>query len=160
MILLIPIFLFFCVVKKNFNPIFKSTISSIIFCVIFFLFLVITNIDFNLFLKQYILYPSSFGSARYDGFYLNLNTFFNNYKFILIVYIGVALLNYKFSYKNKNFFRSENFFSFLILSSLVFSFIFHQVFTKNQIYIYFLVPLLCVFYILILTILNSNLKRI
>ena len=143
MILIIPIFLSFCIIRKNFNPIFKSIISSIIFCLIFLLFLTLANIDLNLFLKQYIFYPRSFGSARYDDFYLNLNTFFNNYKFILIVYLGIIIVNYKLFLKDKKFLKSGSFFYFLIISSLVFSLIFHQVFTKNQIYIYFLIPLLC-----------------
>ena len=68
-----------------------------------------------------------------------MNSFFNLYKFLIIPLILVSIL------KVKNFSNSkdkDNLVSFFILISYVVCIIFHQIMTKNQIYIYFSIPIL------------------
>ena len=117
----------------------KHLILNISFIIFLFLSLLFYfNIDLTDFYIQYIDYPRSIGSTRFLNFELTLNDFFNNYKFIIIPVVLIFIFKFK-----KNFNSSkEEIYSFLILCCFVLSSIFHQIMTKNQIYIYFLIPIL------------------
>ena len=62
--------------------------------------------------------------------------FINKFKFIIIPFLILIFINFK----QKKVLESK--ISFLIFSSFILVIIFHQLMTKNQTYIYFLVPLL------------------
>ena len=131
-IILIYYFLF----KKDYKKIIISLISITILITLFYFFLKFCKIDFDSFYIQYIDYPRSIGSERLTNFNLTFESFFNKYKFIIIPFFILIFIHLK---KGKNI---EKKISFLILSSFVIILIFHQLMTKNQIYIYFLIPLL------------------
>ena len=111
-------------------------INLLIFCT----FLIIEKIDFNLFLVQYFLFPKSIGLERINDFNFTLNGSIFHFKFI---YLGSVPLIYFTLYgiiKNKSFLRSEKFFNNIIILFFSFCLIFHQLITKNQTFIFFLIP--------------------
>ena len=111
-------------------------INLLIFCT----FLIIEKIDFNLFLVQYFLFPKSIGLERINDFNFTLNGSIFHFKFI---YLGSIPLIYFTLYgiiKNKYFLRSEKFFNNIIILFFSFCLIFHQLVTKNQTFIFFLIP--------------------
>ena len=99
------------------------------------------NINLKDFFVQYFQYPRSIGSARLENLDLSLESFFNKYKFLLVPILLIIFIKFK-QYKNK-FSRldvTDNY-SFLILATYLVCLIFHQILTKNQIFIYFLIPI-------------------
>ena len=100
---------FYCSIKKNFKPIFLSFFSGFTILLIFFLFLEIFEIKFQDFLEQYILYPQSIGIGRLESLELNFISLFNSYKFIILPFIIILILNIKIFLK-KNFFKEDKFF--------------------------------------------------
>jgi hypothetical protein len=70
--------------------------------------------------------------------------------------IILLITNIIYGYKKKNFFKSDIFFIFLLIFFYTLTLLFHQILTKNQIFIFFLSPLLFAF----LNILLKNKKKI
>ena len=125
---------------------FYKQINIIIFSIIFFLiftifFLKFLNIDFGLFYTQYIDYPRNIGSGRIEAWNISAESFFNKYKFILIPVLILLVIKLKKIFVGKIKIFSNEIIIFLLFLSLVGTLIFHQLLTKNQIYIYFLIPL-------------------
>lgn len=130
--ILIPYFFY----KKNYNRIFSITIAIFTFLVLIYFLLQFLNIDQRFFYIQYFDYPKSIGSIRLDNLEVNFVSFVNKFKFIIIPFLILIFINFKQKKK------LESKISFLIFSSFILVIIFHQLMTKNQTYIYFLVPLL------------------
>ena len=68
-----------------------------------------------------------------------------NFKFIYISLLPLAYINIKNLFSEKKYFKSKDFFYFIILILLTFSLIFHQLLTRNQTFIFFLIPILIAF---------------
>ncbi len=131
----------YLIVNKYFKPIIIVSLSASLFLCLTLLILKITNINFNLFSIQYLEYPRSIGSGRFNDFNISVETTFNNYKFILMPSFILLYIKIKRLLNNKINFYSIEFTNFLILFFFSLCLIFHQLLTKNQIYIYFLIPL-------------------
>jgi len=117
-------------------------ISIIFFSIIFHMILLIfvlkiNKIEFGNFYIQYLDYPQSIGSSRLNNFEFAINSFFNKYKFIIIPLFLLIFLKLK---KSKIF--SEESIGHLIFVIFTIILIFHQLMTKNQIFIYFLIPII------------------
>ena len=140
--ILFLIFLLILVDKKNIikilSPLIIGTFGSLIFLIIFFYF---TGIDISNFIDQYILYSKTIGDYRFSTFTFNTIEAFINYKFINFFNVFLAIILINLFFKEKKNINGI----FTILTSLVLSFvlIFHQYYTFNQIYIFFLIPFLC-----------------
>ena len=109
-------------------------------CLLVFIGL-ISGITINSFTEQYLLYPPSIASNRFQQFNVSIIGLLSNFKFILI---SLILFLY-FSIKNTNFnktLRNKKFYFISLFLLLTLSLIFHQVLTKNQIFIFFLIPIL------------------
>ena len=111
------------------------------------LFGFINGISFKDFLEQYIFYPQSIAKSRFENLNIYLFGIIGNFKFIFISLLILIFVKAENSIKknkkklNKLFKNKDNFILLIILvSTLVF--IFHQVFTRNQIFIFFLIPLI------------------
>ena len=129
--------------KKNNIKIFSLLlISSLIFIFLLILVLNLNGIPINSFVQQYILYPLSIGQSRVGSYEINLENFFLKYKLIHIFLIPYFLINILKIFRIKNYYKNFNFFQFLIIFLSVISLIFHQLLTKNQNFIFFLIPLL------------------
>lgn len=152
--LLILIFTFFIFLKRKiFSNILYFFTSSLISIFLFYLYFQLTDVQFQSFLEQYILFPLTIGSDRISnaegafvslGSKLNLKSIFLDFKFIhlllgVILYvIFIKLRNYK-STNDKIF---KNLILILIASYI---FIFNQLVTANQIYIFSLIPIIAGF---------------
>ena len=135
------IILFILIKKKNFY-IFKIISISFIASTIFFLFLLTyLNIDISLFYTQYLDYPRTIGFERYDKFSKSFEIFYNQYKFLFLPIIIIIILKLKKIQNKKINFASEEIINFLIIFVFGMSLLFHQIMTRNQIFIYFLIPI-------------------
>ena len=129
--------------KKNFlNSIKFYILGGLTPIIIIYLFFVINEIPLKNFIVQYLLYPISIGESRVSNFNINFNNLINQFKFIYISLIPILTTIFILSKKSK---KSSNIkkvvfnLSFIILSALIF--IYSQLITKNQILIFFLIPL-------------------
>jgi hypothetical protein len=137
--IVVILFYFFINKKLKFLNIF---FLSLLFYIFLFIFLLkIINLDFNSFYIQYIAYPLSIGSGRLHTFDVSLESLFNDFKFILFPLLFLIFFKIKAFVKERKIFFSNNSINFLIFLNLCASLILHQLLTKNQIYIYFLIPL-------------------
>ena len=119
-------------------------LSSISFIFFTFLFGLINNISFLNFLNQYILFPTTIADNRYSEIEYSIKNLILNFDFVYVFLIPIVILCLKNIYKKK-FLRSNNFFYYLIIFGLSFSLMFHQINTKNQLFILFLIPILSSF---------------
>lgn len=157
LLILFSIF-YFIFFKKLFNFFCFIFGASISFLVIVFFFY-FNNIKFIDFFYQYILFPISIAADRIEGnqgaFTKLSHTFsfhilISKLKFIqlfIVSLLTILYLNYSKKIK-KNLIPEEKIsIIFLIFSSL--SFIFHQLITANQIFIFCLIPILASYFNLI-----------
>ena len=144
LIFYILILSFYIFLNKKFyliNTLILSS-SSFIFFVILFGF--INNISFLSFLNQYILFPTTIADNRYGEIKYSITNLILNFDFIYIFLFPIIILYLKNIYKKK-FLGNNNFFYHLIIFGLCFSLMFHQINTKNQLFILFLIPILASF---------------
>ncbi len=119
-------------------------VSSIILIFLFLIFLQINKIDFKDFITQYFYYPGVIGEERYISIKYDFKNTFLNFKFI---YISLFFLFF-FTFKNlkngkmKDYYKYLNFKILLICALTFLTLAHHIIFTKNQIFIFFLIPLI------------------
>jgi len=144
---------------KNLKIFSVLLISTSIFFLLFFSLFYFYEISFQNFLDQYINYPREIGRDRF----LTLNYDFKNvildFKFIHIIFLLLLVLNISKFFNNKKFYKKVDFKVFLILLLLLLSLIQHQILTKNQIFIFFLIPLFSAFTHIELNDLNYTYKK-
>jgi len=154
-LLLIIIIFYNFISKKNIKN-FKFFIfgcSAILF--LFIAFLLITKTPVRDFIFQYILFPLTIGSGRIlddsSAFtslsdQLNINRLIDDFKFIHVFSLLLIIITLKNILNKSN--KSENYLiplNILILIS-IFIFIFHQLITANQIFIFGLIPVIAGFF--------------
>ena len=140
-IIILSFHLIFQTKKKIFkilSIIFISSFSSIIF---FFLFLNLNNIEFQNFLIQYIYYPRSLGGERFYNLNYDFKNLFLDFKFIYLSLILLTCLIINNLINQKNYYKKINFKTYLIFLFLFLVLIQHISMTKNQIFIFFLIPI-------------------
>ena len=153
---LVIITIFYSIIKKEFSPIKYSFLGSVIFIVIVVLIGATQGISLNAFLIQYIIYPQSIANERLNNLNFSFSGFITHYKFIFLALLPLVYLNIKNLINNKNYIKVKNFYIFLAILFYTFGLIFHQILTKNQIFIYFLCPLLFAFLKIYL---NNNIDK-
>jgi len=121
---------------------FSSFFVTIVLLLIFFK---TQSISIYSFLEQYIYYPQTIASDRFDIFNLTFNGIVGQFKFVYIAIAPLFFINLKKFIWGKNYLKNNNSYHFLILFLLTFSLIFHQLLTRNQIFIFFLIPILFAF---------------
>ena len=140
-IMLMSVFHFTHQSKKDFiKIIFILTMSSIILIVLLILFFYLKNIDIKFFITQYIYYPTTIGEERFKIINHDLKNSFLNFKFIYLALFFLSYFSYKNLKENGSFYKDID---FKILLICIFSFIAfaqHIILTKNQIFIFFLIP--------------------
>jgi len=144
---------------KNFKILLTLTISTIIFFIILALFFYINGISIQNFIEQYINYPREIGQNRYLKLNYNFKNVIMDFKFIYLVFILLLIININKLFKYKEFYKKINFKLFLISFLLLASLIQHQILTKNQIFIFFLIPLFSAFVHIELLDLNNKYKK-
>jgi len=166
-LILIPILLIFAFLSKQvpaayvaisiiiillFQFIKTKEISNLLyFSISFFSFSLITlligkflGIKFYYFLDQYIFYPQTIGSTRFENLSLSFDIL-ERFIFIIISILPLALINLRNFFKKKDKEKNNQFYIFLIMFFYTISLILHQLLTKNQIFIFFLIPILLAF---------------
>ena len=102
------------------------------------------NITLSSFLDQLIFYPQTIGLSRYSNISLSLSIA-EKFIFILISVLLLFYINIKNIFTIKNYRKNNEFFFFLVLFSFLISLVLHQLLTKNQIFIFFLIPIFTAF---------------
>ena len=130
----------------------------------FFIFLILIfsksqGITLSSFLDQYIFYPQTVGAERFKNLNLTYQNVIENFILIYLAIIPLFYENLKRIFSNKNYIKHNNFYIFLVLLLLTFSLILHQLLTKNQVFIFFLVPILTAFSQISLTYSKLKFKR-
>ncbi len=147
-IIIILIFSILFFLKEKNNKFLKKFIFSSVGVVLFFLFfLLITKTPIDSFIYQYILFPLTIGEGRLasEGSayvslidQLNLKRIFFDFKFIQFLLVPLILL--LIVNLRKKLIKLINFNLIIILSTILF--IFNQLLTANQIFIFSLIPVL------------------
>ena len=148
-IILIIFFLSIIHFVKHFD--FKNVqffvLGAFLSILIFILFLFFTKTPFINFLYQYILFPLTIGEGRFSSNemaylglidQLNIKRILGDFKFLHVFLVPLIFVAIRYRKKNKGYLNSFNL--IIILSS--FAFIFNQLLTANQIYIFSMIPLL------------------
>ncbi len=151
------ILIFYSILNKEFNWIKYSFFSSILFILTLLLVGKIQGINFNFFMDQYIFYPRTLGAERYQDIEISFKNIFLNFKFIYVFLLPFLFVNLWKIFYEKNYLRKKSFLYFLILFSLTLSLVLHQLLTKNQIFIFFLIPILAAFFHI--TLINYGFKK-
>ena len=114
---------------------------------LFFIFLLLTETPILNFVYQYILFPISIGEARISSEetayislldQINLKRLFGEFKFIHFFLLPLTFLTLKYFRQNN---KTLNMLNFLTIFSVI-AFLFNQLITANQIYIFSLIPIL------------------
>ena len=155
----ILILIYFSVLKKNYYWIKYSVFGSILFILLLLIVGKFQGISLSSFLEQYIFFPKTIGEQRVDEFNFTLRGIIGHYKFIYIAFIPLFYINIKKIFSIKNYFKEKDFFYFLCLFLFTFSLIFHQLLTKNQTFIFFLIPILTAFSHISLRVYKLNLTN-
>ena len=149
--------------KRNYRNLSYFLIGSFSSTILFLLFLIFTKISITDFIYQYILFPISIGeerisssSATYIGLkeQLNFKRIFGEFKFIHIFLIPLTYISLKNLRENE---INLNILNFTVIFCC-FAFLFNQLITANQIYIFSLIPILAAILQLNLDKLNLNPK--
>lgn len=133
--------------KKNYSSMKHFIFGCVVTIIIFLLILISNKISMHDFMVQNFLYPQSIGSERFINL-LNTNIINIIFQFKYIFFLNLILifiLFKNFRIKNRRFEKET---LIIILTSLIF--VFHQILTKNQIFINFLIPIQIGFILIIL----------
>ena len=149
--------IFFSIIRKNKNLIIYSFAGTFSFVLLLMTFFKLQDIELKSFLEQYILFPISIGSSRYDKFDPDLFGLLHHFKFILFSLLPLLyFLIFKFK-KKRDFFKNDDFYICLLILSFSLCLMFHQTLTKNQTFIFFLIPFNIIFGIYFLE--QTSLKK-
>ncbi len=124
---------------KNFTYLFYGGLLSIFFLLLIFF---INNIPIKNFLVQYFLYPLEIGKDRSSAVEFDLNNVIFQFKFIYFSLIPIGYILFKLIRDSYSSDVKKDIFILVFILSSVSLFIFAQLMTKNQILIFFLIPLI------------------
>ncbi len=138
-IMFIAIFFIYFFSEKKFKPFLYLFLGGISFFIFLVIFLNTQDISLKSFINQLILYPLSIGGQRTGFISEAINNRFFNYKFVYLLIVYIIFMNIV----KKNFlkFTKEKIVLFFLVIFFSFFMIIHQILTKNQNFIFFLIPL-------------------
>ena len=119
---------------KNFTFIKYFLISSTMCLLFLFIFFYFNKIELQQFIYQYILFPKTIAAERIENYQITVNGIFFQFKFI---HLFLSLLLIILLTSKKSFKRDYKFLYSIILILLTIVLIFHQIVTKNFIFIFF-----------------------
>ena len=139
------ILIFYSIVYKKYSWIKYSISSTIFFIIILLIFGKIKGIHLSVFLEQYIYYPQTIGEKRFSNLNISINSDLGHFKFIFLSIAPLVYINIKSFFDQKKYFQKKDFIYFLILILFMSVLIFHQLITRNQTFIFFLIPIMTAF---------------
>ena len=166
---ILPIFFFIIIYyflkTKDYKNLNFFLLGCFLALFIFIIFMVITQTPFINFLYQYILFPLTIGEGRlsssetaYVSFLdqINIKRLIGDFKFIHIFFIPLIIISVLHLKKKGGILNIIN----LIVILSVLAFLFNQLITANQIYIFSLIPFIAALLHLNIKELNYNFKFI
>ena len=139
------ILILFSIIQNKFYWIKYSLTSALLFILSLTVFGTMKGISLNLFLEQYLFSPQSIGSQRFENFNFSFRGVIDHFKFIYLAVFPLFYINLKNIFLKNSYFKEKEFLYFLILFTLFISLLSHQLLTKNQTFIFFLIPILTAF---------------
>ena len=140
------ILFFFLYINFDIKKIYFLLLGTIFSLFFFSLFFIIYEISINDFIIQYFLYPLSIGSERVENLSFSFKKYISHFKYIYICLIPLFAILAKIIIKNKkNISEKKDFIVILAVFGMALIFIYTQIITKNQILIFFMIPLLTAF---------------
>ena len=139
------VLVFYSLKNKKFEYLKYCFVSSIAFIIFILIFGNFQGIKISSFIDQYILYPQTIGAERFENFNFTFRGVIGHFKFIYLSLIPILFIYIKKNIGRKRQAYDDENFSLLILILFTFSLILHQLLTKNQTFIFFLIPLLTAF---------------
>ena len=139
--------------NKKFYLLNTLIISSFSFFLFIVLFGYINNFSFLNFFNQYILYPATIADNRFGNIDYSMKNLIFKFNFLYVFLAPIIFFYFKNIYKKKSYLKSNESFYYLIIIGLSFCLMFHQINTKNQLFILFLIPILSSF---LHSLLNEN----
>ena len=132
--------------EKNLKIMFILFLSSILTVTLIYFFFIINSINIQNFVDQYFNFPRiDIGKQRYANLNYDLKNTFFDFKFIYLILTLLIFLTI-FNIKKKIIFYSGISFKVFLISLFLFICLAqHILVTKNQIYIFFLIPLFSAF---------------
>ena len=152
--------LIFAANNKDLKIVYFYIFGAFAFLILLIFFLFLRKVDLGDFILQIFLFPKTIGLDRYSNYILNFHNTLSEYKFVYIVLFGIITLNIFFFKNIKNYFASNELKILIAVIFFVISNIVHQFYTKNQIYIFYLIPLLTGFLIYFTNSFNIKKKKI
>ena len=134
--------LYFTIFRKNLKIFLYFLTGGVFSLLTLFVFLLLNKISITDFIFQILIFPPSIGIDRYEKYNLTFKNLVLDYKFIYIIFIPLILINVINFWTKVRYTSSKEFEIFLVILVFTCSTLFHQVYTKNQIYIFFLIPIL------------------
>lgn len=152
--LFILIFAFIYFLKINRNHFFYFLIGTAFSLLLFFIYLFYVGVDLKDFIIQIILFPLSIGEGRilsdekaYESAKLlnklTLRGTLGHFKFIFLFILANLIYLIIYLRRNENVAFKKTFLLNLFIILCTTSFIFHQLITANQTFIFSLIPFLC-----------------
>ena len=138
---IIPIFFLYLFFNKKFFLINYFFFGSLFFIFLITLFSLINGISLINFFEQYILYPQSIAKNRFENLNISIISILGNFKFIFISLVILILIKAIKIKKINLFLKTKENYILLIILITSFALMFHQILTRNQIFIFFLIPL-------------------
>ena len=135
----------FSLIKKKYYWINYFCLGSGLFILSLLIFGIIQGISLSSFLDQYVFYPQTIREQRFDNFIFTFRGVIDHFKFIYIAFIPLFYFSLKNFFISTNYLKEKDFYYFLTLVFFSFSLIFHQVLTRNQTFIFFLIPIIMAF---------------
>ena len=136
---------FYSFVSKKIEYIKYILIGCLIFISSIFVFGSLAGIKLENFIEQYILYPSTIGQSRLDNLNITFQSLVLHFKFIHLSILPILKINLKKIIYSKGYIKEKKFFYFISILFFTFCLIFHQLLTKNQTFIFFIIPFLVAF---------------
>jgi len=132
------------IINFEFKKILLGLLGSFTIIFFFFIILFLTEIPFESFYEQYILFPLSIGKTRVEYFLfpLEFSRIFLRFKLIHIPLFILIFLSFIKIKKNLKYLKSNDFLIIVSLIAASYIFIAHQLMTINGMFIFFIIPIL------------------
>ena len=156
---IVLILTFYILNKKKFNWFLYLILSSLSFVILTLIFFKIENIPLSSFFNQYILFSSSIGKDRYGELNFLSGGILFDFKFIYLAFFPILFISFRNIIRSKKELEGKQFYYFLSLFFLIISLIVHQINTRNQEFIFFLIPVMCAFSVIYINIANLKFKK-
>jgi len=153
-LLLIIIIFYYFISIKNFKNLRFFLLGSLFSLLVFFIFLIMTKTPIRDFIYQYILFPLTIGSGRISddpsaytslSDQLNFKRLIGDFKFIHVFFILILFKTLKDIFIDSQKLQKNLVVINLLILFSTLLFIFHQLITANQIFIFALIPILAGF---------------